>query len=56
MKDQKQMERDSFQRIAEANRTFMEIQNGSNPLTKKELRALIKLRPDVYGRYKEFAK
>lgn len=46
---QKQMQRNAERRIHEVCKTFNEIMTGPNPLTKEEIRYLIKKRPEVYG-------
>jgi len=43
------MQRAADSRILTVCRTFNEIQNGPNPLSPAEVRALIQRRPDVYG-------
>lgn len=45
----------SHRKVADANATFMEIQNGSNPLTPSEIRQLINRRPWLWGRFEAFA-
>lgn len=39
------------ERSARINRTFVEMQSGSNPLTPDEIRALAKKRPEIWGRF-----
>lgn len=41
--------RNGQQRIFDACHTFNEIMTGPNPLTKEEIRRLIKKRPNVWG-------
>lgn len=36
-------------RMENVMRTYQEIMNGPNPLTKEEVRALIAKRPNIYG-------
>lgn len=38
-------------KIAEANETMLELLFGENPIADDELRALIRKRPHVYGRF-----
>ena len=52
--DQQEMFRQAQQRSADINRTFMEMLNSGNPLTKPELRKLIELRPEVWGRFEAY--
>lgn len=52
---QRQMYEDARRRIASADRIFMEIMAGPNPLTPEELRRLIDKRPELWGRYERFA-
>lgn len=46
---QKRMQRSADQRILDVCKTFNEIMSGPNPLTKDEIRQMIKKRPDLYG-------
>jgi len=41
--------------IGERDETFMEIMQGSNPLTATEIRKLAAKRPERYSRYLRFA-
>lgn len=41
----------ALKQICEANDTMLELLFGPNPITDDELRALIKKRPEVYGRF-----
>ena len=55
MKTQCQMWRDAEKHSAELNRAFMElVSDKQNPLTNADLIALIKKRPEVYGRFAGF--
>ena len=52
MKTQKQMFYDSHRKVAERNNALMElISHPTNPLTNKDLEALIKRWPERYGIY-----
>lgn len=45
----------AMKRISDINRHFLEMLNHpSNPITKTDLKALILLRPEVWGRFKGF--
>lgn len=41
----------ALKKISEANETMLDLLFGPNPITDDELRALIKKRPEVYGRF-----
>lgn len=52
MKTQKQTYYEAVRKQGEMNETLMEmLRHPTHPLTKDELRQLIKKRPEVYGRY-----
>ena len=51
---QEQMFWEEHDRIAAADVTFQEMLKSGNPITKKELRELIKKRPSVWGRYSAY--
>ena len=50
-KTAKEFWRDAEKRSADINRTFVEIQQGPNPLSEAELRELAKKRPEVWARF-----
>jgi hypothetical protein len=50
-KTSKQYWADAEKRSATINRTFVEIQQGPNPLTGEELRKLKAKRPDLWARF-----
>ena len=52
--DQQEMFRQAQQRSADINRTFMDMMNSGNPITKKELRSLIERRPEIWGRFEAY--
>lgn len=41
-------------KLGRADRTFMEIMNGPNPLSKEELRHLVETRGGIWRRYEKF--
>ena len=52
MKSQMEMWREAERRSGALNRVFMElVHHPSNPLTNEDLQNLIKMRPEVYGRF-----
>lgn len=52
---QKQMFYAASRKAAEADIAFMDMVNHpTNPMTREDLEALIKRRPEKYGRYKGF--
>lgn len=53
---QKQMERSAFERSAKAYRTFNDIMTGPSPLTQDEIKRLIEKRPELWGRFRSWAK
>lgn len=54
MKTQKQMFYDAHNKLADVDKTFMEMLKGDHPITNSELERLIKLRPSVWSRYSGF--
>ena len=52
--NQKQLFEQERKKIAETNALFMEMKSGKDPLTDEELRKLIKKRPNLWGRFKNF--
>lgn len=51
MKTQAQMYYDAERKSASLNEAMLEALYGANPLTDEELAALIRKRPEVYGRF-----
>lgn len=55
MKKQCHMFYEEKMKIAERDKLFMELVNDPyNPMTKKDLKTLIRKRPNVYGKYVKF--
>jgi hypothetical protein len=55
MKTQKQLFTESQQKVFDLNRAFMELVNDPvNPMTNADLTALIKRKPEKYGRFSGF--
>ena len=50
-KTAKQFWAEAEARSAKINRTFVEIQQGPNPLTQAEIRKLAEKRPEVWARF-----
>ena len=55
MKSQREMWREAERKSGALNRVFLELAfHPTNPLTNDDLRNLIKLRPEVYGRFARY--
>ena len=53
-KTQKQLFEQERKKIADINALFMEMRTSEDPITDEELRKLIKKRPILWGRFKNF--
>ena len=51
---QQQLFEQERKKIADINTLFMELRTSEDPITDEELRQLIKKRPSLWGRFKNF--